>query len=1292
MSSIYKLSISGIRSFSDESQETIQFGKPLTLIVGTNGSGKTTVIECLRYATSGELPPNTKNGSSFINDPSLHSANETKAQIKLAFQNVNKVSMILSKSLMASRNPKSHNISFKTRENQLMAIRNGERQTISSKVADIEPLIPQQLGVSKAVLIYVIFCHQDDNGWPISDSATLKKRFDEIFDSVKFIKVLEEMKAATKELNIQIKVLTNDVSHLENDKIRAKQKRAHLSSLTFQIQSLEDEMVQLKMLIDEDDAKLSDLYNTKQDYERTLSQLESLKQQQNSTKQHIDRIRTTSKILNEPREVLQDRLNDFTNFMAVKRQKVDHLQEEIHVRNVDIDSKRAQYDEAMFEHGKLEGIFDKYQSNRERLRMLFDKYDFIDITDLNGSVAKLNAQYKSEKSEMIERLDDYDFQLVTVKEEITKEEQHCHYIKTDISNLKDNEKDMQKRLSGLGDNTTKLESAKGYLIENEEKLDDKRKNNGISETLRQIEGCNTTIKRCEVEIDDIQRKMNIARKNEEIHSKYNVLVEMNLKCMRSKDTAVKKLKNLLSTENDPQAEFLIQVNNLATERKACQTKLEDLKMKRAQLNSNLSRSQELRFQASEELKRLEAGFYEISNKYMACYGEELKSDEFDDVLLEVENDYSNDFTTMKNHESYVTFNKRAIELAKAKNACLLCHREFQGQEQSQFFKLLGEQNKKLNDSEEASNLLKQKEEVLKMMRNASKDVAKVKSLKDDNMDKDVVRYGNELKEVSSVIETENESLGNIMDQQEKMKSWESDVMHIRHWNEETDERKRQIDRLNQELIDDGSSGEYKELEERYREYSEEMRKARSNLESYRAEKELKLTELNRIEASVSDLKLKIKSLELISMDKINIEKSVEETKKQIVSLESSLGESKARCKILQASYDKSKREMDGYKNEVKVKVGSLENQLNEKKEIRNEVVNIDNAIKEYENTYAYKLEECKKRIQVYKSSIAAIEPEISELESQREELEKQISDASGEERTITYNIELISLENELINIEEDIGKLDVKKAEAERETYVTQSRHLQEQQMEHRRQYATKVGEKTQIQKQTESIVQEMNRDYKDVDKKYGEQYAKLQTKLALVTDLGTCYKATDDGVMMFHQQKMMEINRIIDELWKTTYTGNDVESIMIKADPISAGKPRTGSIRSHKSYNYRVVMIKNGVELDMRGRCSAGQRVLASIIIRLALAECFGLNFGMIALDEPTTNLDEENVESLAKALNKIIEMRSVQRNFQLIVITHDEKFLRYMNAVSFTDHYYRIARNERLHSTISKVRITSL
>ena len=55
--------------------------------------------------------------------------------------------------------------------------------------------------------------------------------------------------------------------------------------------------------------------------------------------------------------------------------------------------------------------------------------------------------------------------------------------------------------------------------------------------------------------------------------------------------------------------------------------------------------------------------------------------------------------------------------------------------------------------------------------------------------------------------------------------------------------------------------------------------------------------------------------------------------------------------------------------------------------------------------------------------------------------------------------------------------------------------------------------------------------------------------------------------------------------------------------------------------------MKKNDTSMDMRGRCSAGQKVLASIIIRLALSEAFAGKCHVLALDEPTTNLDRENV-----------------------------------------------------------------
>lgn len=55
----------------------------------------------------------------------------------------------------------------------------------------------------------------------------------------------------------------------------------------------------------------------------------------------------------------------------------------------------------------------------------------------------------------------------------------------------------------------------------------------------------------------------------------------------------------------------------------------------------------------------------------------------------------------------------------------------------------------------------------------------------------------------------------------------------------------------------------------------------------------------------------------------------------------------------------------------------------------------------------------------------------------------------------------------------------------------------------------------------------------------------------------------------------------------------SDIEYVEIRSDVdenASAGTKR-------RTYNYRVVMVKGDTALDMRGRCSAGQKVCPHLI-----------------------------------------------------------------------------------------------
>jgi DNA repair protein RAD50 len=114
-------------------------------------------------------------------------------------------------------------------------------------------------------------------------------------------------------------------------------------------------------------------------------------------------------------------------------------------------------------------------------------------------------------------------------------------------------------------------------------------------------------------------------------------------------------------------------------------------------------------------------------------------------------------------------------------------------------------------------------------------------------------------------------------------------------------------------------------------------------------------------------------------------------------------------------------------------------------------------------------------------------------------------------------------------------------------------------------------------------------------------------------------------------------------------------------------------------------------VELDMRGRSSAGQRVLTSLLVRLALADTFAAHCGVLALDEPTTNLDHDNIMALAEALADLIRGRREQSNFQLIIITHDEEFVEALARHECAEYYWRIGKDAKQHSIIERQSLSS-
>lgn len=141
------------------------------------------------------------------------------AQVKLSFKGTSGAKMVVTRSLqlMVKRATRVQ----KTLEGQLLMIKDGERTAISSRVAELDQIMPQYLGVSKAILESVIFCHQDESLWPMSEPSALKKKFDEIFEALRYTKAIDNIKQLRKNQNEELAKYKIMEQHAKDDKNKA---------------------------------------------------------------------------------------------------------------------------------------------------------------------------------------------------------------------------------------------------------------------------------------------------------------------------------------------------------------------------------------------------------------------------------------------------------------------------------------------------------------------------------------------------------------------------------------------------------------------------------------------------------------------------------------------------------------------------------------------------------------------------------------------------------------------------------------------------------------------------------------------------------------------------------------------------------------------------------------------------------------------------------------------------------------------------------------------------------------
>ncbi|GMG55544.1 unnamed protein product [Ambrosiozyma monospora] len=517
---------------------------------------------------------------------------------------------------------------------------------------------------------------------------------------------------------------------------------------------------------------------------------------------------------------------------------------------------------------------------------------------------------------------------------------------------------------------------------------------------------------------------------------------------------------------------------------------------------------------------------------------------------------------------------------QTRGECVLCKTHFNAAQTSEFIASMESAIQNLKKFEAIKSRLEANEAYLLKMRKYLDDAVKYVKMDVKAFDNEISTKQHQLDAANKKVNDATKSLKNLEITRNTLRKLADTILELNRIKDELQDKSREIERLNDDVqtqsLMAGTSATPDELEEEQTTINKKVKSSRSKLDNLNKAKELELHKITKAENNIKDLKLSISNMEMKSASKINIENSIKELTQEIEKQSDSLRETKKQLYNADAELKNKMSEYSRFKQESDEIKSKLQKEVDEMGVVKFKLARLDQEIADFVKSGGEaQFETVKETSKSLQDQINGIEAQISDLNTQLKQIETELNNQDNEERIIRYNLDMIDLVQEQNETKSEIAKLDLQQAQSERDRYLEKSKELQQRQMDMQAEYSSKIGQVTQLRKQIEQINMELTRDYDQIDHRYTKEYAKLQTKLAMVTDLTTCFKATDNGVMKFHQYKMKQINRTIDELWKKTYMGNDIETIQIRADQSTTKKADSTT----RSYNYRVVMVKNGIK-----------------------------------------------------------------------------------------------------------------
>ncbi|KAJ1947801.1 DNA repair protein rad50 [Kickxella alabastrina] len=1342
MSVIRKLLIQGIRSFDPQNQDIIEFYAPLTIIVGQNGCGKTTIIESLKYITTGELPPNSKGGA-FIHDPKLAGENEVKAQVKLRFYNVSQRSMTCVRSILLTQ--KKSTVTQKTLEGALSfdATATEDKVSISSRCADLDAMLPEQLGVSKAVLENVIFCHQEESNWPLSEASVLKKKFDDIFAATRYTKALESIKATRKSQTVEIRVQRGELKHLEDKRGKAERVRVEYEKSTVAIHEFKVRIAEIQRAEEEVTGRIGALAEQLQEFMglRTVVQGLDMSLEQKAASYEEMAANTASLDLGDAelgRLALQVavQIKSQGSDIQAKRDHRDQLKAQIAVLAATVlqateeksalqsaqrslEMKVAGRKEAVGEIcrattpaieapagdaeqqaaqciARLEELLAAAEADRQALRR-----------DAEDSERRLQAQIAATQAQ----INGFDVAAATCDKQAAAGRQEAQALRLKHASLGSgggSGGDVQCELDAERAQLASAQEQGAEAVYGEKTRVQRTELASVAEEIAQL---NAEMARSNQQADT-RARLALARSEAAAHgtriAEGEAAAGAGLAAHRPRE----------GTQHDRTAPI---ADAVRAKKQAAAAFADTAKAAHAGLASTRARLDMARQALVRQTQDAAARRRRIAD---AC-----GADAFDGVYAGAQAELGELMELAGHYKSASSMYRAYIQKIEADHACPVCMRGWPcaADEERLVAKLRldytaapAELLRIAGDIERSERRL----EELGALRSAVRDVAEWDSGGRAALDAQVAELAARAQELAAQADDADMEAAVMGADVDALDALLAQARELAALEAARSQAERQAMRLEHELQATGSAATADELQAQVAALQVRDTVARRELERLAQERMRRQKEIGFRQDAVRALQDRLALLARQAEERAALLRRIGELDADAKARDAEQLAAHAQAAALAPQLRQGQAALDAFRSDAREREAQVDRRARGLVQAKDRLAMLTREIDDTrrqlacppgERRYASRLDMAAARLDELQVQAADARELLDAIAQELLESDRAADRLAARQREVSDNVRLRANLAEQAQLRERLREAREKQAHLERQLSaiyddgsdddqetgnpgVGRKRQRQGQgqaqnmgaRLQRRREElnarlaqltserAGLQGEVKQLEDQARRLQAELATDFQSIDQRYVHQLVQCKTEELAHSDLETYGKALDAAIMRYHSLKMQDINKIIRELWINTYQGNDIDTIEIRSEIEGA--------RNSRSHNYRVVMIKAGHAIDMRGRCSAGQKVLACLIIRLALAETFSVNCGILALDEPTTNLDQENIDSLARSLARIIKSRQEQRNFQLIVITHDEIFMQLLGKSEYADYYWRVYKDENQCSVFAR------